>query len=259
MWTSDKHVRQKEVDIILSDIVDKFVDITFNDQHAHVSHTNEDKVLVYGKQLLSIGCLYLEFADAVKEGDGDRLIRCWRCLLIIFCNSNRKNYAKEAILLLYQFGYVLSPQQTEQLLYNRFINMNGVPGRNILSDLYMEHLNRQLKNSIGALGSRKTENSIIRCGKAIGTIAPVLEQFDKINNVTEHHTLHKATEMKKDLVRIVNHMNKCKIFTMTEGRRYPTFPNPRCLLHKQTENELISWTKMNMLYLIISTIIIILG
>ena len=45
LWTRDKHVRQKEMDIILSDIIDKFVDITFNDQHTHVSHTNETRSL----------------------------------------------------------------------------------------------------------------------------------------------------------------------------------------------------------------------
>lgn len=69
----------------------------------------------------------MEFADAIKEGDGDRV-----CLMVIH-NSDCRNYAKEAALLLYQLQYLLSPQQAERVLYDRFVNTAGLPGRNISS------------------------------------------------------------------------------------------------------------------------------
>ena len=36
----------------------------------------EDKVLAYAKELLSFGLLYKELVDAVREGDGVRVLRC---------------------------------------------------------------------------------------------------------------------------------------------------------------------------------------
>ena len=240
MWLCSKEERQKKMDEILSIVVDKYVSIEYN---THCSTTTDDKVLQYSKQLLSLGCIYLEFTDAIREGDGKRILRCWKYLAIIFHNSNRTNYAKEGILLLHQYYYVLSPREMEQLLYNRFINTSGVAGRNISADLHMEHLNKEVKIGIAGLRSGKTEDAIVRFSKAIGTVTPILEQFDEVNRIAEHHTRHKAPNMNKDLLQIVNHINKCKIFSHIPGRKYPSFPNPRCLLHKQKENELISWMK----------------
>ena len=57
----------------------------------------------------------------------------------------------------------------------------------------MEHLNRTLKSGIGALGSNKTEGAIVRLSKAIGTISPVLENFDD-NGIHHHHTRGKYEE-----------------------------------------------------------------
>ncbi len=183
----------------------------------------------------------MEFVDAIKEGDGERVIRCWKFLLIIFHNSNRKNYAKEAILLLHQYQYLITPQQAERIIYSRFINVAGLPGKNISSDLHMEHLNKILKNGIGALASNKTEESIVRLGKAIGTVAPVLQNFDAITGIQHHQTRHKPSSMKKDIMKVVESLHRTKIFSSTPGRKFPTFPNPKSLLHKQSSDEIISW------------------
>ena len=40
-----------------------------------------------------MGCFYLEFNDAIKDGDGIRILRCWRYILPMFVGSGRKNYA----------------------------------------------------------------------------------------------------------------------------------------------------------------------
>ena len=71
---------------------------------------------------------------------------------------------------LYQYYYVLSPTEAEELLWCRFINVSGIPGKNIASDLHMEHLNRVLKDSI----RQPTPEYITQAGKAIGTLAPVV-------------------------------------------------------------------------------------
>jgi L1 cell adhesion molecule like protein len=98
----------------------------------------------------------------------------------------------------------------EQVLYNRFVNTSGTLGHNISVDLHMEHLNRDAKDCIIGLGSGKTENTIIRLEKAIGTVTPVLNQFDKANDIKGHHSQHKIASIKKDLCIIVNHIKSTK-------------------------------------------------
>lgn len=130
--------RRKE---ILTSVCESIVD-----QHIHFAYHKvvtpaEDSVHGYSRMLMSIGCFYLEFADAIKEGDGLRVLRCWRYLLPTFKSSGRKNYSVEVLNMLCQFHHKLTPRQSAELIWSRFINVHGLPGRNIPADLYMEHLN----------------------------------------------------------------------------------------------------------------------
>ena len=53
------------------------------------------------------------------------------------------------------------------------------------ADLHMEHLNRVVKEAIKILGVNMCNTSIERVANAPGEICPVLDQFDKENNVME--------------------------------------------------------------------------
>ena len=50
--------------------------------------------------------------------------------------------APTVLYMLYQYHYTLSPREAEELLWCRFINVTGAPGRNIAADLHMECLKR---------------------------------------------------------------------------------------------------------------------
>ena len=67
----------------------------------------EDGVYVYATELLSLGLLWHGFHDSIREGDGDRILRYWKMLLIVFKSSNNHNYAKEAVNILLQYHYTL--------------------------------------------------------------------------------------------------------------------------------------------------------
>ena len=49
----------------------------------------------------------------------------------------------------------------------------------------MEYLNAIAKGCIKYLGANKTETAIKRSAKALGTIVPILESFDKENDVQD--------------------------------------------------------------------------
>ncbi len=93
----------------------------------------------------------MEFRDAIREGDGLRVLRCWRYLLPIFFGTGRTNYSYKAQNMIYQ-ELTLPPRLSNQLLWSRFVNVHGIPGRNIAGDLYTEHLNRIAKEAIKLLG-----------------------------------------------------------------------------------------------------------
>ena len=145
-------------------------------------------------------------------------------------------------IMLYQYMYLVSPQQAESILYSRFINTSGVPGRNISADLFMEHLNKELKSGIVS-GSRKTQKAILRLGRAIGTVHPVLQNFDEVIGINQHNTRHKVAAMKNDLLKVVDHLKQYKVFHSQSGRGFCSFPNPKSLLHKKEEKNILSCIK----------------
>ena len=169
------------------------------------------------------------FPDAIKEGDGGRILHCWKYLLPLFWNSGRKNYAIEALNLLCQHNFTLSPHHRQQLLSARCINVHGIRGRNIPSDLHMEHLNRTIKTAMKGLGSNKTDQAICRIGRALGTLAPVLDQFDMDNNVPATTGGHKRSNSQKDVYVIVEELRKAKVFAHIPSRKH-NIPTPtKCI------------------------------
>ena len=76
------------------------------------------------------------FFNVVEENKAsqDKVFDCTSKILSlqIFIHAKRKNYALEAFYLLYQYNYVLPPQQAERLLWSRFVNTHRLQGRNIL-------------------------------------------------------------------------------------------------------------------------------
>lgn len=94
-------------------------------------------------EMLSLGLIWHGFHDAIREGDGERILIYLRYLLLIFKSSNNNNCAKEAVNL---YHYTLSEREKAQLLWSRCVDTRGVDGANIPCDLFMEHLKQKIKN-----------------------------------------------------------------------------------------------------------------
>ena len=85
-------------------VVDTFVDISYVDKENKHTH-NLDHVYEYACEVMQLGLLF-EFKDAIREGDGHRIIRCWRYFLLIFKHTNRTNYSIEAFHLLAHSAFI---------------------------------------------------------------------------------------------------------------------------------------------------------
>ena len=100
--SKDKKEKEKVLAHVTEKIVDCFVNLSTLQKAPPAqsgskrSDRNVDGVFEYGRELLTLSLLYAEFHDAIREGDGLRILRCWRFLLLVFKAGGRKNYSIEA-------------------------------------------------------------------------------------------------------------------------------------------------------------------
>ena len=109
LWMQPKEERKDCMEKLCLKVYKKFISLSYNSTPKEYIYTDSDCVSSYAIQLLRIGMLYMEFADGIREGDGSRVLRCWRYFLPIFRASHSTNYAGEALRLLHQHLYSLSP------------------------------------------------------------------------------------------------------------------------------------------------------
>ena len=173
------------------------------------------------KELLHAGVIYYQHFAALEE----------------------KNYSVEALNLLYQHDFLLTPRQSAELLWSRFINTTGLQGHNIPPDLHMEHLNRLCKSVIHGLGANKSDTSIGRVAKALGTLSPALSNSDNDSSVSDDGSIHKRPVREKDVDMIVKQLQKSKNLSVVPKRTHATFKNVRNILHHGERSKLTDWIK----------------
>ncbi len=199
------------------------------DRSSEIRTQCEDGVHCYGIEFLSLLLIWHGFHDSIREGDGDRILRYWKFLLVIFKSSNKRNYAKEAVNLLLQYYYLFSDRQREQLLWSRCINTRGYQGANIPCDLHMEHLNRRLKICIRNLGANIQQSSIVRAGKCVAAVHSVCDEFEKQTSSHSYSMHHPIPEFGKYLAAVIKALDEESVFIPTRKRQHASF-NIKCRL-----------------------------
>jgi len=86
-----------------------------------------DGVSQYASAVLNDGLLLLEFKDAIREGDGPRILRCYKALLLYYCFAKHYNYCKEAFRTLATVNALATPRVAQQITWSRVVNVNGRP------------------------------------------------------------------------------------------------------------------------------------
>ena len=154
-----------------------------------------DGVFNYASAVLNDGLLMLEFKDAVREGDGPRILRCWKVLLMYFQYAKHKNYQLKTFHLLADVGAAASNRIVHQLTWSRVVNTCGGKGHNIPLDLHMEHLNRVVKDHVSNLGANVAEKSILQCGQSLKGLMEACSNFDEQVNLHKSSTSHTKAKL----------------------------------------------------------------
>ena len=203
---------------------------------------DNDNIKMYAEEVITLGLIYSEYSDAIREGDGDRVMRIWKFLMLIFKAAQRKNYACEAFNLLAQQKFILSQRLSQQVKWSRFINARGGAGNNIPADLHMEHLNRVLKDGIKGLGANKTDRAITRLGKCIDSIDEVLNTFDEYHQVRHMSDYHTEASAEKDIKSIVEELTKnVRPFSHSIGRGHRRVKVTNRLMKTLDTEKFHSW------------------
>lgn len=185
-----------------------------------------DDMFNYQSSFLEIGILVKNFYDAISEGDGQRVLRCWKFMLQYLKQdgASSRKYAVEALYLQCQVNSLLSPRAAHRLMWNRFFKNKSGAGGNIPLDLALEHFNRLVKilmRNIGANGLNK--NAVDRHCKALSTNKQLLDNFDEMCNIVRRSGTHVQHSSSNDLRKVVKGLIENKAFEFTNGRTYKHF------------------------------------
>ena len=125
---------------------------------------NKDDIYSYNCALLEDGLFFLNFLDDVAEGDGNRIMRQYKYILLSFRADGQQStkYALECLYQTFLVNALLSHRDAERFVWNRSVNTFGGVGKNIGLDLDMEHGNRFVKQAIKNLWPNITERAVER-------------------------------------------------------------------------------------------------
>ena len=134
---------------------------------ATIRRVPRDGIFDYAAVVLNDGLLLLAFEDAIREGDGERILRCWRAMTIYFHSAGHANNTKEAVFLQALVKLAATPLVVTQLTWSRTMNTRGGSGKNVPVDLHNEHLNRLVKTAAAHIGAIVSTTAILQCGKRV--------------------------------------------------------------------------------------------
>ena len=141
---------------------------------------SSDDVFNYNAALLSEGLFFMNFLDAVSEGDGQRIMRQYKYLMLL-CKADDPHSTKYALESLYQLLLVngLSQKESEIFVWNRTVNNHGGLGNNIPHDLEVEHSNNFNKQGYCNIGANLSEKAVSRICHAEKPVRNISGKVDR--------------------------------------------------------------------------------
>lgn len=183
------------------------------------NHPTEDHVNKYAKACLTFNLFLREMNDAIREGDGGRVIELYKIALLYFKCYHHTKYAFTVLKLLVRIQ--CRPEKAFHLIWQRFVNTSGKKGRNISLDLHLEHLNNFLKEQLKNLRSNLNEENAKRISQSMSSMHKLVKNA---RNQDDVYNYHKTPKQVSDVMKLCNELKKINVFKVINGREHPSFP-----------------------------------
>ncbi len=193
-----------------------------------------DETYNYGCNTLILGLLLRDIDDAVKHGDGGRIIRVWKYFTLLYKKTGHHNYALAALKLQALLEALLSEKKAHQLTWNRTMNPRPGVGHRKSLDLKCENLQLVAKTMLRNSGMvNLTADLAIKTGKSVGALDKVVNNFNKDLKLKRPSGYHAKPKHIADCQKIAKSIHMAKMFDKTQGRKLPG-------LEKATERSILS-------------------
>ena len=157
-------------------------------EHRKLKHKNEkisvtdknasDYVFNYSVNALALCYLAKNFIDARKHGDGTRITRMYKYLLMYFKLDSRTKYSYQTLHLLAQIKILLPPSLSHELTWNRFTNNKGKIDWNVELDRELEYRNKYVKIDLSQYQGEISTKSINPCSRSYNEMQSIMNNLD---------------------------------------------------------------------------------
>jgi hypothetical protein len=207
----------------------------------------QDHLYNYTHQLLILLLLRANHNDAIKLGDGARLIRLYKYFMLFFKVSKCPKYALAMLHLQAQVNCLLTSRLAHSLVWNRFVNHQGKTDTNHPMDLDVEHDNKYFKNDCHSYRGEYTEKTVNTIGRSTGKSEEIIKNFDRTTTVQRPSGKHSRISTECDIKILVEHVCSAEVFKSIPGRCHSAFPDvSHNLLEKLNMDKLHQWMKSSL-------------
>lgn len=124
-----------------------------------------DLVFSYTKKVMTLFLLREEHNDSLHMGDGDRIMRVNKYLMLLCKASNCPKYAYGMLEAQAQVNILLPPRLAFNVTWNRVVNNQGRVDTNLPVDLDLEHDNGYFKDEVKTYRGDFTEKTLKRVSR----------------------------------------------------------------------------------------------
>ena len=203
----------------------------------------DDGIFNYGCLHITLGLLIPNAEDAVKEGDGDRLIRVWKFLTFLFRINGENKYALAGLCVQASILGLLTLRDAHRFKGNRFAGLHVGPGTRISRDLRLEQHNNIAKEEIRAMGIQNiNDKNVVEITKSEGSMEKVIigTRCDlAIEKPKGYHSNKNRSSVFSNILEQVH--CRSKTFKHTVCQEYKAFPklqrNIFCALNKKSTHR----------------------
>ncbi|KAK6969215.1 hypothetical protein R3P38DRAFT_3337140 [Favolaschia claudopus] len=192
---------------------------------AQAAQAAGDDWMAHSVYFIRDALFFCMFEKAVGFADPGQLIRVLKYWVLAFRGVGQHNYARECAEVLVRWKYELSNKSQQALERSWFIHPQGVRGRSIASDLYLERLNFWVKRVFIASGSGVTIEYIIRKGSAcVEAFRDITHMVANFFGDPDRGRKSKEVKFTQDIQALVTEMQRRKFHVVSKVPHFVPAP-----------------------------------